>query len=85
MISVFQIFKMILGVIVFVFVMTLFLRVSDMYSGIGERRGEFEVVDSLDKVVMQVYTSGNPDVFSGFRDFELLLYRRSCLPLGRKP
>jgi hypothetical protein len=74
MLSVFQIFKMVLGVIVFVFVITFFLRLSDMYSGTGERWGEFEVVDSLDKVVMQTYTSGNPTVFSEFRDFNLILY-----------
>jgi hypothetical protein len=74
MLSVFQIFKMLLGVIVFIFVITFFLRVSDMYSGLGESRIDFETVDSLDKAVMQTYTSGNPTTFMVFRDFEVLLY-----------
>lgn len=82
MLSVFQIFKMILGVIVFVFVMTFFLRISDLYSGVGEKRIEFEIADAFDRVVKQTYTSGNPTTFNGFTEYEFLLYNTPKLLFG---
>ncbi len=74
MISVFQIFKMLLGVIVFVFVITFFLRISDMYSGAGDKQLEFEIADAFDKAVKQTYMTGNPTTFTAFTEYELLMY-----------
>lgn len=74
MISVFQIFRVLMGVIVFIFVLTFFLRVSDMYSSTQERGSLLETVNVFDHTAMQVYTSGNPSTFPGFDGFETLVY-----------
>ncbi|MBN2330826.1 MAG: hypothetical protein JXC85_03350 [Candidatus Aenigmarchaeota archaeon] len=74
MISVFQIFRVLMGVIVFIFVLTFFLRVSDMYSSTQERGSLLETVNAFDHAAMQVYTSGNPTTFPGFEGFETLVY-----------
>ncbi len=74
MLSVFQIFKMLIGVMVFIFIITFFLRITDMYSGIGEITGEYETAGLFDKTAVQTYTSGNPSSFPGFQDFEMVAY-----------
>lgn len=74
MISVFQIFRVLMGVIVFIFVLTFFLRISDMYSSTQVRGNMLETVNVFDHTATQVYTSGNPSTFPGFDDFEILVY-----------
>ncbi len=86
MLSVFQIFKVILGVIVFIFVMTFFLQITDMYAGIGERGESLEFANALGTTVKQTFISGNPTTFQGFTGFEFVVYEPPTLKflLGRK-
>jgi len=74
MISVFQIFRALMGVIVFIFVITFFLRMSDMYTATQIKGSKMEMVNAFDYVAMQTYTSGNPATFPGFEGFETLVY-----------
>lgn len=74
MLSVFQIFKMLIGVVVFVFVITFFLQLAGMYSGVGGMGKEYDAVNSFDETLMNTYTSGNPGTFSTFGGFETIVY-----------
>jgi hypothetical protein len=74
MISVFQIFRVLMGIIIFIFVITFFLRIADMYSATQTMGSMMEEVRTFDNVAMQVYSSGNPATFTGFEDFETLVY-----------
>ena len=74
MISVFQIFRILMGVIVFIFVITFFIRLSDTYSSTQEMGEKIEQVNAFAHSAMQVYTSGNPTTFGGFTDFYSLVY-----------
>jgi hypothetical protein len=74
MISVFEIFRVLIGLVVFVFVLTFFLRLSDMYSNTQVMGKKLETVNTFDQVAAQTFTSENPTTFSGFRDFTTLVY-----------
>jgi len=74
MISVFQVFRALIGIIVFVVLITFFLRITEMYTGTQIRGGTLETISTFDQVAMQTYTSGNPSTFSGFMDFDFLVY-----------
>jgi len=74
MISVFQIFRMLIGIIVFIFVLTFFLQVAGMYSTTQERSKKLDAMSAFDQIASQAYTSENPATFSGFTDMETLVY-----------
>jgi hypothetical protein len=74
MISVFQIFRVLMGVIIFIFVLAFFLRISDMYTSVQIMGSRLETVNTFDHTAMLVYTSGNPSTFPGFDGFETLVY-----------
>lgn len=74
MISIFQIFRIVIGVIVFIFVITFFLRVAETYAYTQEMRIKIDTVNSFDHMAMAVHSSGNPATFPGFKDFETLVY-----------
>ncbi|MBN1896305.1 MAG: hypothetical protein JW789_01075 [Candidatus Aenigmarchaeota archaeon] len=74
MLSVFQIFKVVLGIIIFIFVMTFFLQITDIYGNIGEKGEELELVQVLDTTLMRTYTSGNPGTFQGFQGLDFVVY-----------
>ncbi len=74
MISVFQIFRVLMGIIIFIFVITFFLRISDMYSATQTMGSKMEEVRAFDHTAMLVYSSGNPATFTGFESFETLVY-----------
>ncbi|UCD02992.1 MAG: hypothetical protein JSV63_04395 [Candidatus Aenigmatarchaeota archaeon] len=74
MLSAFQIFKMLMGVVVFIFVIIFFFRVSNMYVGVEERADDFEILRGFDRSVRQTFTSGNPGTFVNFRFLDSLYY-----------
>jgi len=74
MISVFQIFRVLIGLIVFMFVISFFLRIADMYSYTQTMGNKIDAVNNFDYTAMQTYTSGNPSEFPGFKDFETVVY-----------
>jgi hypothetical protein len=74
MISVFQIFRVLMGLIIFIFVLFFFLRISEMYTTTQLLGSKLEAISTFDYVAMITYTSGNPAIFPGFEDFETLVY-----------
>ena len=82
MLSVFQIFKLLIGIIVFIFIMTFFLDITNMYSDIGGSQKEYAIADAFDKTARDVYTSGKSAQFSGFEDLDVLMYRPPALLFG---
>jgi len=74
MINTFQIFRIIMGLLISVFVIMLFLRIADMYSALQEMRQKMEVMNVFEQAVRQTYTSGYPVTFPGFHDFGTLVY-----------
>lgn len=82
MLSTFQIFKMLLGVMIFVFILTFFLRITDMYTGVEVRGEDFETLDLFEKSVRQTYTSGNPGTFGDFDKLEFFLYEPPKIKSG---
>ena len=74
MISAFDIFRIVIGVIVFIFVITFFLRFADMYSGTASSGKAMEAVNAFEDTAQEVYASGNPSSFSGFQGFRTLAY-----------
>jgi len=82
MISVFQIFKMLIGIVIFIFVMIFFMQITDMYADVGERSGEYSFASDFDNAAMDVYISGNPGTFRGFGDAEHLRYEAPKLFFG---
>lgn len=82
MISVFQIFKLLIGIIVFIFIMTFFLDITNMYSDLGGSQKEYSIANAFDKTARDVYTSGKSAQFSGFEDLKILMYRPPTLLFG---
>ncbi len=74
MLSVFQIFKVLIGIIVFVVVMTFFLRLSEDYMGVGETGREYETAEAFDIALMNTYTSGNPGSFEDMGKFDMAVF-----------
>jgi hypothetical protein len=73
MISVFQIFKIIMGIIISAFILTLVLQFSGSYMQIGESSRQVSIVANLKKTVEDVYTTGIATDFE-MRDSEVLGY-----------
>ena len=73
MIALYQLFKIILGIIISVFILTLLLFFSGAYSGLQEGVIKGKVMDVFRITAENVYYSGNPQNFTEFgkRDFEL--------------
>lgn len=82
MLSVFQVFRIVIGSVVFLFVLMFFLRVGDMYSFTQEKSQMYDVVLSFDRHALSTYTSGNPVNFSGFHDFDSVVYHPPKLKSG---
>lgn len=74
MISVFQVFRIVIGAAIFIFILTFFLRASGTYTGVQSLAEKHEMISAFNQVAMQTYTSGNPGTFSGFTGFETLVY-----------
>ena len=74
MFSVFQIFKMLLGIIVFVFIVTIFLQMSNSYTDLKQTGRQYSVAENFVYAVTQSYISGNPSEFEGFDDPETIFY-----------
>lgn len=58
MISVLQIFKIILGIMLSAFILTILLNFSTSYTEIGESSREVEILTGLKKTIEDVYTTG---------------------------
>ncbi len=69
MLSVMQIFKIILGIVLSAFVLIIAIRFTSSYMEIGESSKEMEVVMGLKKTIEDVYTTGIPTDFD-LKDLE---------------
>jgi hypothetical protein len=81
MISVFQVFKIILGIIISVFILFLVLRFAGSYMMIGETSREVSVIVNFKKSISNVYTTGVPTDFE-IKDSEILGYRPPYIETG---
>jgi hypothetical protein len=75
MISIFQIFKIIIGVVISVFILTVLLRFSGSYMEIGESGKQVDILIDLKKTIEDVYTTGIPSDYE-MQNFEktIILY-----------
>jgi hypothetical protein len=64
MFSLFQIFKIILGIIISVFILFMLLRFSGSYTEIGEASKEATVLKNFEKASQDVYVTGVPSNFT---------------------
>jgi hypothetical protein len=71
MLNVFDIFKVLIGIVIFVLLITLFLRFSGSYSELGETGQQYDAVNAFDTLLRNTYTSGNPGEFGGFGKIEV--------------
>jgi hypothetical protein len=83
MMSVFQIFRILLSIMIMIFVLLVFLRIADMYSSIEEMKKKTLVVSEFEQTVRQVYTSGYPATFPGFEGFSTILYDPEEMGYGK--
>jgi hypothetical protein len=63
MLSVMQIFKIVFGVILSLFILVLFMRFSESYTEIGESGRDVEILMGLKKTIEDVYNTGIPTDF----------------------
>lgn len=64
MLSIFQIFKIILGIIISVFILFMLLRFSGSYTEIGQASKEATVLKNFEKASQDVYVTGVPSNFT---------------------
>lgn len=81
MISVFQIFKIILGIIISVFILFLILRFAGSYMEIGESSRQVSIVVNFKKSIDDVYTTGISTDFE-MKDSEIIAYRPPYMETG---
>ncbi|MFH0956260.1 MAG: hypothetical protein V1813_00195 [Candidatus Aenigmatarchaeota archaeon] len=74
MLNVFDIFKVLIGIVIFVLLITLFLRFSGSYSELGETGQQYDAVNAFDALLQSTYTSGNPGEFDGFGKMEYVTF-----------
>ncbi len=74
MISVFQIFKIILGVIISAFILFIVLRFAGSYTEIGESSRQVSIMVNFKKSMEDVYTTGISTDFE-MKDLEIIAYR----------
>lgn len=73
MMSVFQIFKIILGIIISFFILFIVLTFAGSYSEIGESGRQVSIMVNFKKSIDDVYTTGIPTDFET-KDFEIFAY-----------
>lgn len=71
MLNVFDIFKMLIGIVIFVVLITLFLRFAGGYTDISQTGREYDTINAFDALLRSTYTSGNPGEFQGFGKIEV--------------
>ncbi|MCK5023450.1 MAG: hypothetical protein KAS04_04730 [Candidatus Aenigmarchaeota archaeon] len=74
MISVFQVFKIIIGLIISAFILILVMQFSGSYMEIGESSRQVSILVNLKKVIEDVYTTGISTDFE-MKDSEILSFR----------
>jgi hypothetical protein len=74
MISVFQVFKIILGIIISAFILFFVLRFAGSYMDIGESSRQVSIIVSFKKSIEDVYTTGVSTDFE-MKDSEILAYK----------
>ncbi len=81
MISVFQIFKIILGIIISAFILFVILRFADSYMEIGESSRQVSIMVNFKKSIDDVYTAGIPSDFE-MKDSEIFAYIPPHIHMG---
>jgi len=74
MTSTFEVFRILLSILIMVFILLVFLRIADMYMTLQTMKNKIQTVNAFEETVRQVYTTGYPATFQGFTGFETIEY-----------
>ena len=66
MIQVFQVFKLVMGIMISVFVLYFLVNYAGSYATVQEEMRLGKIMQNFDKGVRDVYTTGNPASYDGF-------------------